>query len=157
MKRLLFFLVATLMLLPSCARAQNVDQARTFISGIYARYGHKNASDWPDTSGPGAAKLFSPSLLQLIRRDQRRTPKGDVGALDFDPICSCQDADGLKLASLDVKMGAPATAIAIAMLHFPDAPDGIRVQLTLKWFASGWRIDEISTNDVPSLRKLLGA
>ena len=135
--------------------AQSVDQARAFVRGLYAQYGHPKASDGPNVLGPGAAKIFSPQLLQLIRKSDKETPKGDVGVLDFDPVCSCQDPDGLRLASLDVKPGAAGSAVAVAMLHYPDSAEDIRVELSLKWFASGWRIDEISTKDVPSLRKLL--
>ena len=105
--------------------------------------------------GRALAKIFSPQLLQLTRKSDKETPKGDAGVLDFDPVCSCQDPDGLRLASLDVKPGATGSAVAVAMLHYPDSAEDIRVELSLKWFASGWRIDEISTKDVPSLRKLL--
>jgi hypothetical protein len=154
MKKLLIFLACTSALIAVPAQSQSADQARTFVRGLYAQYGHPKASDGPNVLGPGAAKIFSPQLLQLIRKSDKDTPKGDVGVLDFDPVCSCQDPDGLRLASLDVKPGAGA-AVAIAMLHYPDSPEDIRVELSLKWFPNGWRIDEISTKDVPSLRKLL--
>lgn len=155
MKRLLIVAICVTALMAATLHAQTVDQARAFVRGLYAQYGHPKASDGPNVLGPGAAKIFSPQLLQLIRKSDRETPKGDVGVLDFDPVCSCQDPDGLRLASLNVKPGAPGTAVAIAMLHYPDSAEDIRVELSLKWFPNGWLIDEISTKDVPSLRKLL--
>jgi hypothetical protein len=154
-KRLLIFTVFVGSLMTAAAHAQSVDQARAFVRGIYVQYGHPKASDGPNVLGPGAAKIFSPQLLQLIRKSDKETPKGDVGVLDFDPVCSCQDPDGLRLASLDVKPRGDGAAVAVAMLHYPDSAEDIRVELSLKWFPSGWRIDEISTKDVPSLRKLL--
>lgn len=155
MKRFLTFVLCLSALVATPGHAQSVDQARVFVRGLYAQYGHLKASNGPNMLGPGAAKIFSPQLLQLIRKSEKETPKGDIGVLDFDPICSCQDPDGLRLASLDVKPGATGSAVAVAMLHYPDSKDDIRVELSLKWFAAGWRIDEISTMDVPSLRKLL--
>jgi Protein of unknown function (DUF3828) len=154
-KKLLMFLVCASALIAAPAHTQSVGQARAFVRGLYAQYGHPKASDGPNILGPGAARIFSPQLLQLIRKSDRETPKGDVGVLDFDPVCSCQDPDGLGLAPLDVKAGEGGAAVAVAMLHYPDSAEDIRVELSLKWFPSGWRIDEISTKDVPSLRKLL--
>jgi Protein of unknown function (DUF3828) len=151
----LIFVVCVSSLIVAPLQAQTVDQARAFVRGLYVQYGHPKASDGPNVLGPGAAKIFSPQLLQLIRKSDKDTPKGDVGVLDFDPVCSCQDPDGLRLASLDMKPGVAGTAIAVAMLHYPDSAEDIRVELSLKWFANGWRIDEIGTKDVPSLRKLL--
>jgi hypothetical protein len=154
-KRIVIIVSCAVALFAVPVYAQSADQARAFVRGLYAQYGHPKASDGPNVLGPDAVKIFSPQLLQLIRKSVKETPKGDVGVLDFDPVCSCQDPDGLRLASLDVKPGASGAAVAVAMLHYPDSADNIRVELSLKWFASGWRIDEISTKDVPSLRKLL--
>jgi len=124
-KRLLTFVVCVSVVLATPGHAQSVDQARAFVRGLYAQYGHPKASDGPNVLGPSAAKVFSPQLLQLIRKSDKETPKGDVGVLDFDPVCSCQDPDGLRLASLDVKPGAAGAAMAVAMLHYPDSAEDI--------------------------------
>ena len=151
-KRLSVLVCVLWMMAPLCANAQTPKQAEDFVRGIYAKY---NTERGVDTTSKGGGAYFSPSLLDLIRKEERRTKPGDVGVLDFDPICSCQDSDGLSLAWLDVKPGATGTAVAVATLHYPDSSEDIRVELSLKWFREGWRIDEISTKDVPSLRKLL--
>jgi hypothetical protein len=62
--------------------------------------------------------VFSPSLINLIHRDQRRTPRGYVGKLDYDPICSCQDFDGLQLTEVRIVKDAPDLAIAFVTLNF---------------------------------------
>jgi hypothetical protein len=131
--------------------AQSLDQAKTFVRGIYAQYKSEHA---PDITGKSAAAIFSPPLLQLIRRDVNRTRPGYVGALDFDPLCSCQDAEGIRVIALDVQTTSPVSAMAVVTLHFPE-PQEFRVRLSLNWYPQGWRIDDVSTKDVASLKKLL--
>jgi len=136
------------------AQAQTAQQADTFLRQLYGQYEHPSAPDGPNIFGKRAASVFSPGLLAIIRRSERATPKGDVGKLDFDPVCSCQDSDGLKLKGLRVTMNGTGKALATAMLFFPE-PTTIEVRLSLIYTPQGWRIDDIWTKDVPGLRKFL--
>ena len=136
------------------AQAQTAQQADTFVRQLYGQYEHPSTPDGPNIFGKRAASVFSPGLLAIIRRSERATPKGDVGKLDFDPVCSCQDSDGLKLKGLRVTMNGTGKALATAMLFFPE-PTTIEVRLSLIYTPQGWRIDDIWTKDVPGLRKFL--
>ena len=136
------------------AQAQTAQQADTFVRHLYGQYEHPSTPDGPNIFGKRAASVFSPGLLAIIRRSERATPKGDVGKLDFDPVCSCQDSDGLKLKGLRVTMNGTGKALATAMLFFPE-PTTIEVRLSLIYTPQGWRIDDIWTKDVPGLRKFL--
>jgi len=131
------------------ALAQDLASARRFVTGLYSAY----HGDGPDYLGRQAAAVFSPRMLALIRLDRARTPNGDVGALDGDPICDCQDFDKLRMAGL--KIATPAQGRAVATVRLRDASEARTVTLYLVPSASGWRIDDIGTADTPSLAAFL--
>jgi len=136
------------------AQAQTAKQADTFVRQLYGQYEHPVSRFGPSIMGKHAASVFSPGLLALIRKEEKATPSGDVGKLDFDPVCSCQDSGGLKLADVHVTLRDAGKALATVMLSFPE-PAKIEVQLSLLWTPRGWRVDDIGTKDVSSLRKFL--
>jgi hypothetical protein len=99
-------------LVPALALAQDAASAGRFVRGLYGAYHGRG----PDYLGRNAGTVFSRSLLKLIRRDAAETPRGDVGALDGDPICDCQDFDGLQ--KVDVGIAGGADGHALATVHF---------------------------------------
>ena len=135
------------------AFAQSEKDAESFIRVTYKKYDTKSLAG-PDFTGRNASAVFSPSLVKLIRRDQKEA-RGEVGRLDGDPICDCQDADGLKLTEVRVAMGPESKATAFVTLLFPSDASARDLQLNLVWLAQGWRIDDIHTKETPSLRQLL--
>lgn len=79
-------LISTLLFAPIMLHAQTAAQAESFVRTTYARYTNAQSNEDPQFLRKDAPSVFSPSLLRLIRADQRNEPKGDVGKLDFDPI-----------------------------------------------------------------------
>jgi hypothetical protein len=96
-------------------------------------------------------RIFSPALLADIRRD--RPASGEVGKLDHDPLCDCQDPDGLKVISITVAPATHGRAVAHVRLMFNVAITPIT--LTLVETHSGWRVDDVGTASSTSLRKFL--
>jgi hypothetical protein len=143
------------MLLAGCAglatpaQAQPLDAARAFATALYTAYGTGD----PDYLGADASKTFAPHLLALIRRDRANTPAGEVGILDGDPICDCQDAGGLRMTNLVVKAAGPQRAQARAVLHFPGETRA--VTLDLESVRGHWRVADVHTRATPSLAGLL--
>ncbi len=134
--------------------AQSSAAPEAFVRSTYNRYDAKSAAS-PDFLGRDGPSVFTPALLRLIRSDERHTPRGDVGKLDGDPICDCQDPDGLEVASVQIDRQQQNTATAKVDLHFPSESRLRHIRLRLILLPQGWRIDDISTDDTPSLRKLL--
>ncbi|MGD0798764.1 MAG: hypothetical protein ABR910_13695 [Acidobacteriaceae bacterium] len=134
--------------------AQNIADAEAFVRITYNRYSAKSPNS-PDFLGRDAPSVFTPSLLRLIRSDERHTPRGDVGKLDGDPICDCQDPDSLKLISVLVTPQTRTSANADITLQYPSEPSPRHMRLQLILLTKGWRIDDISAKDMPSLRRLL--
>jgi hypothetical protein len=96
--------------------------------------------------------LFAPELRGLIQRDHR---DGEVGALDYEPICHCQDDDGLVPRTLKVSGDARAPVVE-AEIVAPTAPPTIdRVAYSLAWVDGGWRIADIRVAGRPSLKAWL--
>jgi len=130
--------------------------AEAFVRQLYQREAHETRADEEAFSGhQGSEAIYSPSLLALIRRDLRNTPKGYVGKLDYDPICGCQDYDGMSVQTLKVVSTSQSTSRANVTLHF----GGVQPQeitLMLVHLTAGWRVDNVDgPKGFQSLRKLL--
>lgn len=126
--------------------------AKAFLVKVYAGQIHYDTHD-------GAAAVFDPSTVALFRLDAKLTPPHKVGAIDFDPICWCQDSKDLSFAVQTIAITSPSTATASVTSSYPGRVVArMRVQLTLT--AAGWRIHDIVESDAgksstSSLRALL--
>ena len=127
------------------ARAQDLGTAHEFVAGLYAAYHGKG----PDYLGHDAKAAFSPQLLRLIRRAAATTPADEVGAIDGDPICDCQDSSGIRMANLKLTRGPQGRATATVRLRFPDEFRTLRLDLI--GVDGDWRVCDVHTKDTPSL------
>ena len=95
----------------------------------------------PDPLGQGVDTLFAPVLAGLIKAD-RALALGEVGVLDGDPICACQDDDKLTVSKIDVA---------------PDGPKRTKttVRYRLEAVDGKWRIADLSEPSLQSLRRVL--
>lgn len=85
-------------LAPSCglvahASGQDADSAKTFVESLYRQY--TNHGKGINLSGRRALNYFTASLSTLIDADGKAAGPDQVGVLDGNPICSCQDWDGI--------------------------------------------------------------
>jgi hypothetical protein len=117
---------------------------KAYMEGIYASYRRPkfNPFDHPD-------RYFAPRLLAAIREDGRLA-KGEVGYVDGDPICQCQDPDGLHAKVTRVTQQTERKALVDVIIDFTDST-ARRVKFTLMRTAAGWRIADVSAPDEPSL------
>src|SRR4051794_23433545 len=83
--RLVFILLLCLLAHPS----QALDNGRPelLLRDIYDRY--RSVGTGLDITGPEAQRVVDPALLALIRKD-RDVALGEIGILNYDPICACQ-------------------------------------------------------------------
>ncbi len=134
--------------LAASALAQDVIGARTFVAQIYIKATNDRHF------GFASLKLLTPELYDLVQRASR---DGKSGGLDYDPICQCKDNDGLSAQILSVT-GTDNKAVARVLLRF-DAdriapPKRLTFVLTRAPLA-GWKIADIQTTHVPSLKAWL--
>jgi hypothetical protein len=125
-----------------------------FLRHVYAQYapGKKTvAFVYPD-----AAPMVDASLLALLRHDEQMS-KGEVGALDYDPVCQCQDWGPFKLISVRIVSSAQARAVADATFENGSgrdaAPETVRFDLVRT--SEGWRIHDVHSKEAPSLQATL--
>jgi hypothetical protein len=144
------------------AQAPTAATARAFLLSVYRhyQYGGKGV----DFEGPNASLYFHSSLLALIRADIKANGPGYVPAVDFDPVCSCQDWKGIWGLKIELTMETPKRAHA--NVSFSLAPPKDRATdasrqliLTLVPEHGAWRIydveDDSDSSTTFALRKLI--
>jgi hypothetical protein len=144
---------ALVVLLPFAAisQTQGTPSARAFVQQVYADYANPDRRHQEQRQN----KFYTGQLYRLIVADRTGHP-GEVGNLDGDPICDCQDPGHpgqLKVQSIALSASTPASlkaTVGFVIVHDPRT-----VTLLLLKTPSGWRIDDIATKDTPSLRALL--
>lgn len=115
--------------------------AEIFVRGLYSRYG-SSAAGGGDTNGPlwVDENLYTPALAALMHEDTRLA-NGEVGYMDSDPICQCQDWENLQIQSLDFTPGGPGrTDAAVAITS---AGRTTRLTLKLQLTPAGWRVADV--------------
>ena len=137
------------------ACAQDLASAHHFVAAIYAHYptAEKRPSFDPLAGGLERA-LFDAPLVALIHED-RRLVHGEVGALDGDPFCDCQDDSGMKFVVGAGKAAGAGVAKVEVMASGSDLKTPERLTVDLVWTPAGWRVHDIHTPNTPSLRGLL--
>ena len=129
--------------------AQDISNARAFLSHIYAGY-HPDAG--LDAILPDE-EVYTPALIAAMQANSDAYA-GEVGYLDGDPLCDCQDtAQDLRQLSFDIQPLADGQLRASTQLDDPQHP--LQLQLTLQRQGSSWRIADIGTARARSLLQAL--
>lgn len=130
--------------------AQDISNARSFLSHIYAGY-HPDAG--LDAILPDE-EVYTPALIAAMQANSDAYA-GEVGYLDGDPLCDCQDtAQDLRQLSFDIQPLADGQLRASTQLDDPQHP--LQLQLTLQRQGSSWRVADIASPRAPSLLQALG-
>ena len=143
-------------LTPFPAAAADAAGARVFLARLYAHYPVPPGRESFVPTGPAAARVFDPGMVALLREDERLAG-GEVGAIDADPLCDCQDDSGLKVTIEAVRLTGPSSAQATVALRFAASvpPDFERLRISLVRVAGRWRIHDIGSKSTSSLRAYL--
>lgn len=126
------------------AAAAPAETPRAFIERVYAGY---RDPDHDPLARP--EQLFAPSLEAAIREDWKLS-RDEVGYMDADPLCQCQDAAGLRAEIGDVRASGRKAAAARVRITFGRSDRRV-LRLSLIRTAAGWRIADVATADEPSL------
>jgi hypothetical protein len=120
------------------------ESPRAFVERLYAGYRDPNYNPLARPE-----RIFAPALVAQIREDWKLS-RDEVGYMDADPLCQCQDAAGLRAAIGDVRPSGRMAAAAQVRITFGGS-DPRHLRLTLVRTSAGWRISDIATADEPSL------
>jgi hypothetical protein len=126
------------------AAAPPAETPRAFVERLYAGY---RDPDYSPLAHP--RRIFAPPLVAAIREDARLS-RDEVGFMDADPLCQCQDAAGLRPLIRQVDRPGRTTATAHVLLSLAGS-DRRELSLRLVRTAAGWRVADVATADEPSL------
>lgn len=115
--------------------------ARGFVAHTYVKRTKGHAFRF---SSP---QLLAPDLYQLVQLDGGRR-------LIYDPLCQCKDNDGLSAEILSVT-GTSRLAVAHVRLRFDGIATVQHVTLMVTRSAAGWKITDIRSSQIPSLKAWL--
>ena len=87
----------------------------------------------------------------LFLKDQSES-QGEVGKLDFDPLCAAQDFD---IKDFSVALVAEQKDSAEVAASFKNMGTSERIVFLLSNTAQGWRITDIKCSDGRTLRAIL--
>jgi hypothetical protein len=109
------------------------------ITALYKTY-QENTPALGGSAEPGLPHIYSPRLQALIDKDQKETPEGMVGRIDWDVIVDGQDwqLSALKIAL--VSKSATRAEVRATFKNF-DTPNNMLFDLVLE--GGHWRIDDI--------------
>jgi hypothetical protein len=146
----------------SASQAQNAASAKAFLNSIYSNY--QNGQKGVDFDGPQSGLYFTSSLLALEKADVKANGPDNVPAIDYDPVCGCQDWDGIWGLEIKIEIQALQKAQASVSFSLRDpkyrAKDETRrLVITLAVEHGAWRIDDVLDQSDPnptfSVRKSL--
>ena len=146
-KKILFISIGLLTIFPAIPIANDTSDENQFIINLYKNY---QRSDY-QFAGTGADTIFAPELLKLIRMDEENA-KGEAGYLDWDPICACQDYEGLQIIKISIFNKDQKN---FGEVHLKISETIFMISLELIKINGKWFIKDIKTADVPSLLKYL--
>jgi len=116
------------------AGAQPTETPAAFVRHAYAGYRDRGYSPLLHPE-----KLFSPALTAAIRKDGSGS---EVGYLDGDPLCDCQDFERISARIMSIKR--PNARLANVHLRVTLGPNEVRdLRMGLVLTRSGWRISDI--------------
>ena len=110
----------------AAAPVASAASAEQFLRGLYAKYtrnGKPTPFVYPDAKG-----IVDPAMLALLKNDQDKSD-AEVGAMDSDPVCRCQDWNALKVIAFHATMSGSDAAVADVSI----SDDGHVEKIHFRW------------------------
>lgn len=127
--------------------APDAASARAFLKALYAQYAQTGRAEPFGVLGDREeVEYFTASTLALLRENTRLL-QGEVGDIEVDPVCVCQDSTGTKATIGDVSMTSPSAARATVSLAGGGRKAPAVVRFNLAFERGKWRIDDIGWKD----------
>ena len=124
-----------------------------FVRRVYARYGGAKGPGVA-TDRKGGAPFYSKDMLDGFAASEA-VGDGDVGPIDYDPICGCQDYKNLRLKTVTVEKADESAATV--RVGFANLGSTGRRTLILARTAAGWRIADIADSEKDGNKSVLAA
>ena len=129
---------------------QAADTPSAFVARLYAAY---RDEDYSPFRHPG--RVFAPPFVAALAEDSRLF-RGEVGFIDADPLCQCQDYSAMQAELGGASQVSARQAEVPVRLRFGTA-DIRDIRLKLNRTSAGWRVADIAAGDSPSFLRDLQA
>lgn len=119
--------------------------AQGLLRNIYARFAREvdDKASLVDQTQPwhDASNIFTAATFSIIRAHQQVLK--EVGVVDGDPFCGCQDWIDITVDSVSDRQTTPVDADAAVVFH---DTDGRRKEIVYRLVLTpeGWRVDDMS-------------
>ncbi|HEX8153718.1 MAG TPA: DUF3828 domain-containing protein [Thermoanaerobaculia bacterium] len=122
--------------------------AEALVAELYREHDAQRGPFFQTESKERLDKYFEPSFAELIWRDAVES-KGEVGALDFDPLYDGQDVEPKNLAVGPARLEGGSALVPVSYENY-----GKKRQLTCVLARAGesWKISDIRYEDGRALR-----
>ena len=120
-----------------------------FVRAVYGAFAADAMGEPPRR---GQDPIYDRMLNAMIGADAAKAG-GEVGILDYDPICDCQDSGGFTLDSVTVTETGPAAAEAVVV--FTNVGETKRQTLKLVKEGPMWKISDVLVPGRPALTETL--
>jgi len=136
---------------PAVTDTADAADAKAFLDGLYAHYTSNKNNEF--NMFDAKSHVFDKDTQGLLAEDNRLL-KGDLGTIDGDWLCGCQDFVSLK-TTVTILAATPTTAKATSdYVDTGIASDGAHHNsFDLVKENGAWRIHDVTTGTDPSLRK----
>ena len=136
------------LLIGAAIGASQAETPQGYMERLYANYRDPsfNPLAHPD-------RYFAAPLVAAFKEDTRLA-RGEIGYLDGDPVCQCQDPDGLRASVTKVIQPTAGKAVVSVSIGFPAYEPRI-ARFSLVRTSDGWRIADVSSTDEPSLLRAI--
>jgi hypothetical protein len=118
------------------------DDPAALLNAIYQRAVKNKGGGFVIDTKAARAKYLSQALAALWEKSDALVEKGDVGAMEFDPITNSQDPDIKSFKVTPEKIEAGRADITVALVS-RRTPGSRVVRYALVREAGGWKIDDI--------------
>lgn len=104
-------------------------------------------AQYADREAAQNAAIYTPALVELMRRDRLTTPTGQIGVLDFQPMCGCNDDSGLRLTGIASTARPDGKVDAVATIATYGGASTFTRRFVLERTPAGWRVADIFSNE----------
>lgn len=112
-----------------------------FLKGLYARYADENFNLFEKPE-----QWFDPVLLAAMKENDDLTPDDEVGAIDYDPVCQCQDFAGMQSRVTGAQFDSATSATGLVDLWW-GTDDKRQLRIELRLVNGQWRIHDIHNSE----------
>ena len=139
---------------PPALSAGDAADAKAFLEGLYAHYKSSKNNTF-QMFDKNVREVFDADMIKLLDADSKAL-KGDLGVIDGDWLCACQDFESIK-ATIAVQSATPTAAKATSSFVDTGIPSqGARsASFDLVKENGVWRIHDITDQGEASLRTQL--